>query len=124
MPTWRIIFLPLLLILWYTIIWSKTLVCSAILGSEIFAILSIRCAIWPYVSPVGFTSDIVPEHWRLIYSFNPMVAVIDGFRWAIIGEQISIYWPGFLVSLLLTSAVLFSGVMYFRKTERTFADVI
>jgi lipopolysaccharide transport system permease protein len=66
----------------------------------------------------------VPEHWRMVYSINPMVAVIDGFRWAIIGDEAKIYWSGFMLSCFLIVLILFSGVMYFRKTEKTFADVI
>ena len=77
-----------------------------------------------YISPVGFPSSVVPEQWRLLYSLNPMVGVIDGFRWAIIGPEAEIYWPGFLLSILLTVIILVFGVTYFRRTERTFADVI
>jgi lipopolysaccharide transport system permease protein len=75
-----------------------------------------------YISPVGFSSSIVPEKWRLIYSLNPMVGVIDGFRWAILGGEI--YMPGFLVAIGTTIVFLWLGLNYFRKTERTFADVI
>lgn len=77
-----------------------------------------------YVSPVGFRSDVVPEKWRLLYSLNPMVGVIDGFRWAICGGEFSIYWPGFAASVAITLFFLWFGVRYFRATERTFADVI
>ena len=77
-----------------------------------------------YVSPVGFRSDVVPEQWRLLYSLNPMVGVIDGFRWAICGGEFAIYWPGFAASLAITVFFLWFGIRYFRKTERTFADVI
>lgn len=77
-----------------------------------------------YVSPVGFSSSIVPEKWRLLYSLNPMVGVIDGFRWAIIGGEVRIFWPGFLLSLALVVFLLITGIWYFRKTEKTFADVI
>jgi len=77
-----------------------------------------------YVSPVGFSSSIVPEKWRLLYSINPMVGVIDGFRWAILGGNTRIYWPGFLLSLALVFVILVTGIFYFRKTEKTFADVI
>jgi lipopolysaccharide transport system permease protein len=77
-----------------------------------------------FISPVGFSSSIVPEKWRLLYSINPMVGVIDGFRWAIIGGETSIYWPGFVLSLLLVIILLITGIRYFRKTEKTFADVI
>lgn len=77
-----------------------------------------------YISPVGFSSDVVPEQWRLLYSLNPMVSVIDGFRWAILGEAFQFYWPGFCLSIVLVVVLLSSGIWYFRKMERTFADVI
>jgi len=77
-----------------------------------------------YVSPVGFSSSIVPDKWRLLYSMNPMVGVIDGFRWAVTGVSSFFYWPGFLMSLALVFLISAGGVWYFRKTERSFADVI
>jgi lipopolysaccharide transport system permease protein len=77
-----------------------------------------------FISPVGFSSSIVPAKWRLLYSLNPMVGVIDGFRWAIIGGKTLIYWQGFLLSLSLVILLLVTGIRYFRKTEKTFADVI
>lgn len=77
-----------------------------------------------YVSPVGFSSTIVPEEWRLLYSLNPMVGVIDGFRWAILGGGTVLYWPGLSLSIVLVMVLLVTGVVYFRRTEKTFADVI
>jgi homopolymeric O-antigen transport system permease protein len=77
-----------------------------------------------YISPVGFTSSIVPLKWRLLYSMNPMVAVIDGFRWALFGGKPDLYWPGSLVSFGVVLALLVSSIWYFRRVERTFADVI
>jgi len=77
-----------------------------------------------YISPVGFSSSIVPEKWRLIYSLNPMVGVIDGFRWAILGGDYQLYWPGFAMSLVVLSLILVGGVVYFRKSEKFLADVI
>jgi lipopolysaccharide transport system permease protein len=77
-----------------------------------------------YVSPVGFSSKIVPPEWRLLYSMNPMVGVIDGFRWTIIGGDVELYLPGLWLSIGLVVLILTSGIWYFRKTERTFADVI
>jgi lipopolysaccharide transport system permease protein len=77
-----------------------------------------------YVSPVGFYSSVVPGPWRLLYSLNPMAGIIDGFRWSVLGGQHALYWPGFLVSLVVTVALLVTGIWYFRRTERTFADVI
>ncbi|MBZ8179781.1 ABC transporter permease [Oscillatoria salina] len=77
-----------------------------------------------YISPVGFSSSIVPEKWRLLYSLNPMVGVIDGFRWAILGGESKIYLPGFALSVALVILLFATGIWYFRKVERTFADVI
>lgn len=77
-----------------------------------------------YISPVGFSSNIVADKWRLLYSLNPMVGVIDGFRWAILGGDFQIYWPGFTLSMILVALLFISGVTYFRQMERTFADVI
>jgi lipopolysaccharide transport system permease protein len=76
-----------------------------------------------YISPVGFSSSVVPDEWRLLYSLNPMVGVIDGFRWAILGEQ-NIFLPGLAISVAGVTLIILSGIWYFRKTERTFADVI
>jgi lipopolysaccharide transport system permease protein len=77
-----------------------------------------------YVSPVGFPSSVVPEEWRLLYSLNPMVGVIDGFRWCLLGGHSPLYWPGFLLSLGIVAFFLWFGIRYFRATERTFADVV
>jgi lipopolysaccharide transport system permease protein len=77
-----------------------------------------------YVSPVGFSGEAIPEPWRLLYSLNPMVGVIDGFRWCILGENSSMYWPGFAVSLAMVGLLLWLGVSQFRKMEKTFADLI
>ena len=77
-----------------------------------------------YVSPVGFSSAVIPEQWRLLYSLNPLVGVIDGFRWCILGGNSPIYLPGFLLSLGIIATFLYLGVTRFRKTEKTFADLI
>ncbi len=77
-----------------------------------------------YISPVGFSSEIIPEKWRLLYALNPMVGVIDGFRWAILGGTTPVYWPGVWLSIGLTLLVFVFGIKYFRKTEQHFADII
>ncbi len=77
-----------------------------------------------YLSPVGFSSSIVPEQWRLLYSLNPIVGVIDGFRWAVLGDGAGIHVPGFIASIGMCLLVLVTGVWFFRRTERGFADVI
>lgn len=77
-----------------------------------------------YISPVAFSSRIVPQRWRLLYSFNPMVGVIDGFRWSVLGKGVEVYMPSLFLSVLVVAALLASGIWYFRRTERTFADII
>src|SRR5437773_943590 len=75
-------------------------------------------------SPVGFSSSIIPEKWRLLYSLNPIVGVIDGFRWSILGSASSIYWPSFASSIAVVTGFLCLGIRTFRKMEKTFADLI
>ncbi len=77
-----------------------------------------------YVSPVGFISEVVPEKLRFYYNLNPMVGVIDGFRWCILGERFEPYWEGFIVSVAVIIIIFITGAIYFRNMERTFADVI
>lgn len=77
-----------------------------------------------YISPVGFSSSIIPEKWRLLYSLNPMVGVIDGFRWSILAGYSSIYWPGFILSVVVIMFFLWLGIWSFRDLENSFADLI
>ncbi len=125
-PSWRIVTLPLFILIAFA---------ASIGGGLWFAALNVEyrdfrfivpfvVQLGIYVSPVGYSSNIVPEKWRLLYSLNPMVGVIDGFRWAIIGGSSKIYWPGFVLSVGIVLLILASGIWFFRKTERTFADVI
>lgn len=77
-----------------------------------------------YVSPVGFSSSIIPDQWRLVYSLNPLVGVIDGFRWCLLGGESQLYFPGLGVSLGVTAFFLWLGIRQFRKLEKSFADLI
>jgi lipopolysaccharide transport system permease protein len=79
-----------------------------------------------YASPVVLKTSSVPEYWnlRLIYSLNPVVGIIDGFRWCLVGGENTIYWPGLAVCLVVVTLLLWTGLWYFRKTERVFADMI
>jgi lipopolysaccharide transport system permease protein len=77
-----------------------------------------------YASPVAFSSNVVPEQWRLLYSLNPMVGVIDGFRWCILHGGTGFYWPGFGLSLVVIAVALWLGISRFRSTEKTFADLV
>jgi lipopolysaccharide transport system permease protein len=77
-----------------------------------------------YISPVGFSSSVVPAQWRFLYSLNPVVGVIDGFRWALLRGDARLDWPDVLMSIAVTLILYLTGIWYFRKVERTFADVI
>lgn len=77
-----------------------------------------------FLSPLGYASDRIPGQWRLLYSMNPMVGAIDGFRWAIFRGAVPLYWPGLLISIATSTLLLFSAIYYFRKTEKSFADMI
>ncbi|MFZ4641618.1 MAG: ABC transporter permease [Nodosilinea sp.] len=125
-PSWRILTLPLFTAIAFAASMGAGLwLCALNVKYRDFRyIVPFIVQFGLYISPVGFSSSIVPQQWRLLYSINPMVGVIDGFRWAILGGEAAIYWPGFLLSLGLVLVILLTGVEYFRKTERTFADVI
>jgi homopolymeric O-antigen transport system permease protein len=77
-----------------------------------------------YASPIGFSSNLIPEKWRVLYAMNPMVSVIDGFRWAILGNSFPLRHDVMAVSVLVTGLVLCGGLWFFRRTERALADVI
>jgi len=125
-PDWRILTLPLFIFIAFAAAMGAGLWIAAlnVKYRDFRYIIPFVVQFGLYVSPVGFSSNIVPEQWRLLYSINPMVGVIDGFRWAILGGDTQLYWPGFLLSLALVLVILVSGIIYFRKTEKTFADVI
>jgi lipopolysaccharide transport system permease protein len=125
-PDWRIITLPLFTMIAFAAAMGAGLWTAAlnVKYRDFRYIIPFVVQFGLYVSPVGFSSAIVPEQWRLLYSLNPMVGVIDGFRWAILGGNTQLYWPGFLLSLTLVLVILVTGIVYFRKTEKTFADVI
>ncbi|MEY2857825.1 MAG: hypothetical protein RLZZ74_2137 [Cyanobacteriota bacterium] len=125
-PSWRMLTLPL----WIAIAFAASLGVGLWLASlnvqyrDFRYIVPFLVQFGLYISPVGFSSNLVPPQWRLLYSLNPMVGVIDGFRWAIIGGESNLYVPGFLLSVSLVVLLLFSGIWFFRRMERTFADVI
>jgi lipopolysaccharide transport system permease protein len=126
MPDWRILTLPFFILIAFAAAIGAGLWLSALNVEyrDFRYIVPFIVQFGLYISPVGFSSRIVPEQWRLIYSLNPMVGVIDGFRWAILGGGFNIYWPGFSLSVALVILLLISGIWYFRKMEQTFADFI
>jgi lipopolysaccharide transport system permease protein len=125
-PTWRLLVLPPLVLLAFLASLGPGLLLTALTVKyrDFRVVLPFLVQLGTYVSPVGFSSSVVPEQWRLLYSLNPMVAVIEGFRWAILAGKSPVYWPGVGLSLGVAAAMLVLGIWYFRKTERVFADVI
>src|ERR1044072_4624368 len=126
LPDWRILTLPLFMALAFGAAFGAGLwLCALNVEYRDFRyIVPFIVQFGLYVSPVGFSSAIVPEKWRLLYSLNPMVGVIDGFRWCISGGRSEIFLPGLYISLAVTAFLLIAGIWYFRRMERTFADVI
>jgi lipopolysaccharide transport system permease protein len=126
LPSWQIVLLPVFVVLallagmgpglWLTALNVKY--------RDFNYIIPFLVQLGLYVSPVGYSSAIVPEQWRLLYSLNPAVGVIDGFRWCILGQQSYLYLPGFLLSIGVTTFFLWFGIRQFRKMERGFADLM
>jgi len=125
-PGWQIVFLPLFLfIAFFTAVGAGLLFSSLNVKYRDFRyIVPFVVQFGMYISPVGFTSEVVPDKWRFVYSLNPMVGVIEGFRWAIMGGKADLYWPGLILSIVLTLILFVVGYTTFRRMERTFADFI
>lgn len=125
-PGWKVLLLPLFLLLavlatagpafWITALNVKY--------RDFRYVIPFLIQLGLYVSPVGFSSSAVPERWRLLYSLNPMVAIIDGFRWCLLNGQSEIYLPGLAVGLAITCIFLFLGIRRFRAMEKSLADII
>lgn len=126
LPDWRVVFLPAFILL-AVVVSAGVILWMAALNvkyRDFRYIIPFVIQFGLFISPVGFSSSIVPQQWRLAYSLNPMVGVIDGFRWSILGSQAQLFLPGVIVSTVVAAILLLTGVAYFRKTERSFADLI
>lgn len=126
MPNWHIIFLPLFLIDSFIASFGIGLYLTAlnVKYRDFKYIIPFIVQFGLYISPVGFSSKVIPAHWRFWYSLNPMVGVIDGFRWSLLGGESNIDMQGFLLSTAITLLIAFFAIRYFRKTEKRFADII
>lgn len=126
MPGWQILALPLFMLLAVGIAFGAGIWIAAlhVRYRDFRYLVPFMLQIGLYISPVGFSSTIVPHDWRFIYSLNPMVGVIDGFRWTILDGHPSLYWPGLALSSALTAFLLVTGIRNFRNAERTLADTI
>lgn len=125
-PSWRLLSLPL----WIGMVFAASIGSGLWLASlnvkyrDFRYVVPFLLQLGLYVSPVGFSSAVVPERWQLLFSLNPMVAVIEGFRWAIIGKGVNFLGIGFFLSLLIVVLLLISGLRQFRRMELRMADVL
>jgi lipopolysaccharide transport system permease protein len=125
-PTWHIIMVPVFLAIAFLSSFGVGLYITTlnVKYRDFRYIVPFIVQFGLYISPVGFSSNIIPEKWRLLYSINPMVGVIDGFRWSILGGASKIHWPGFILSLSVTMFFVWYSIRHFRKMEKAFADYI
>ncbi|OAI56655.1 phosphate ABC transporter permease [Planctomyces sp. SCGC AG-212-M04] len=125
-PSWRIIFLPGFILLALALSVGPGLYLTAlnVKYRDFRYVIPFLVQFGLYVSPVGFSSAVIPSEWRLLYSLNPLAGVIDGFRWCLFGAHNQLYWPSMLLSALMAVAWLVFGVRRFRRMEASMADLI
>jgi lipopolysaccharide transport system permease protein len=125
-PDWRILALPAFVVLGFCASIGPALLITSlnVKYRDFRLVIPFIVQLGFYLSPVGFSLSVVPEKWRLLYSLNPMVGVIDGFRWCVLGGQSALYPQGLTVSIAVIVFFLWFGVHHFRKTEKGFADLI
>jgi ABC-type polysaccharide/polyol phosphate export systems, permease component len=126
LPSWHMIYLPLFVVLAFLASMGPSLWMTVlnVRYRDFRYIIPFVVQLGLYVSPVGFSSSVVPERWRLLYSLNPIVGVIDGFRWCILGGHSRLYLPGLGMSIVVTAFFLWLGIHQFRKYEKSLADLI
>ena len=126
LPDWRIVTLPLFIVMAFAAALGAGLWITAlnVKYRDFRFVVPFLVQFGLYLSPVFFSSTIIPERWRFWYNLNPMVGVIDGFRWALLGGKFTLEPASFALSVVLVVALLASGIWYFRRTERAFADII
>jgi lipopolysaccharide transport system permease protein len=126
MPSWRVITLPLFVLMAFLASLGPGLLMTSlnVKYRDFRYIVPFLVQFGLYVSPVGFSSTVVPTEWRILYSLNPVVGVIDGFRWALLGGEIPLYIPSFFLSWGVIGGFLWLGVHQFRRTEKRFADLV
>ncbi len=125
-PDWQVLLLPFFVLLALLVSLGPGLWISAlnVKYRDFRYVIPFMLQFGLYLSPVGFSSSVVPDRWRLLYSVNPLVGVIDGFRWCILGGESPLYMPGFMLSLAIAGLFLSLGISTFRATEKSFADLV
>jgi lipopolysaccharide transport system permease protein len=125
-PTWRICLLPVFVLLAFLASLGPSLWITSlnVKYRDFRYVIPFIVQFGLYISPVGFSSSVIPENWRVLYSLNPVVGIIDGFRWCILGTRSEIFWPGQIASWSVILFFLWFGIRQFRKMEKSFADLI
>ncbi len=126
LPSWHIVLLPVFVLLAFLASLGPGLWITAlnVKYRDFRYVIPFLVQLGLYISPVGFSSTIIPTQWRLVYSLDPLVGVIDGFRWCILGRGSSIYWPSLYLGVTVTGLFLWLGLSTFRRMEKSFADLI
>lgn len=126
LPGWQIAFLPIFTLLAFLASLGPGLWITAlnVKYRDFRYVIPFLVQVGLYISPVGFSSNLIPEQWKLVYSLNPLVGIIDGFRWCILGGQSAMHWPSLCLSVAVTALFLWLGLSTFRKMEKSFADLI
>lgn len=126
MPDWRLLTLPAFVLFAIIASLSISFFVSAlnVLYRDFRYIIPFMLQLGFYISPIGYSATVVPEKWRLLYSLNPMVGIIDGFRWALLGQDATFYWPGIIISAAVVLFMLWFGLRTFRSMESTMADKV
>jgi lipopolysaccharide transport system permease protein len=124
-PTANIVWLPLLLLLALVVSLGASLWLAAlnVRFRDVRYTVPFLVQFWLFITPIAYPSSLVPEQWRLLYSFNPMVGVVEGFRWALLGTDTA-PGPVIIVSSLVALSLLLGGLIYFRRMESSFADIV
>jgi len=124
-PGWPVIVLPLFIILALAVAMSIGVWLSAlnVKYRDIRYTIPFLSQFWLFATPVAYSSSLVPEKWQTVYGINPMVSVVDGFRWALLGRSAPSI-PMLIVSVIATVVLLACGLFYFRRMEKSFADIV
>jgi lipopolysaccharide transport system permease protein len=125
-PSWHVVFLPLAVVFAVLASFGPALLVTAlnVKYRDFRYVIPFVVQFGLYISPVGFSTDLVPAQWRPLYGLNPVVGIIDVFRWCLVGGASDVSAPLLMVNLGVVAFLLWYGLRYFRRTERTFADLV
>lgn len=126
MPTWHVIFFPCFVLLAAMTALSVGIIMASlsVRYRDLKQLIPFVLQIGMYVSPVAYLTSIVPGKWAFLYALNPLVGIIDGFRWTLLGGGVNPYWPGILYSFVSCVTLFVLSIMIFRSAEKGFVDTL